>query len=795
MIEAIRKIGECVTGGVLDKDALLDGICQRLDDKITRTKKNGEKEEIIRNVVFLNFNTDTKKIGIDFEPVNCKNANYDSGKAYLWVGNNPGAKDQIFFTTDSPVYLFTKTLPNIQKRMASSIKSNINQILNSFFIEKDNNYIINPLKFDFLDEKVKSIKDGLATIEESVADINTKKEVKEKTKELKSICGEMDIKCDISSRGDIEEVKEKLVLKCSELMEFIEEKLVEHYKKDILKRMKPQGNKRESLLTNDLLSVKSLSRDKISIYTVKSNSYLLANSQEYKDMVYYEKINSLFDSNNKNYKKYLKLVGKCSICGEENVPTTSNATNLEFKFYMTDKLGFSSNLDGKFTKNYNICKDCYQYMMIAENFIKTNLSSRIGDLDVYIIPHFIVKVNNWDITEFSRYIKSTTNSTVDLESLKKFQDELERFREYETNKNNFIINYLFYYESKSEFKILKLIQDVPPSRLDFIMEKEDEISGLVDDKYGGNRNLKIDLNMIWRCIPIKTDKKTKKKLGYSRYLNIIDSIFSDKKIDYDFLISQFIEAIQIIKFGRNGYNIQINEDFTNKILQMNFLLLFLNKLNILEGVDMNNANNINIDEMDDMVPKEILDHWNDAEIYGDNERKKALFLLGYLIGEIGNAQSVAGYKKKPILNKINFQGMGVERLMRLSGDVLEKLRQNKGSDGKTLCEYRTNEDIYSMLKLLMDNNIARWNLSNQESVFYTLSGYAFSNYLVRKRSRDNYIAEFDKKCRYVEKAKEDGKNTEEEEMLLKEAREVAQRYKYSEARKILDEIKIEEDGE
>ena len=55
MIEAIRKIGECVTGGVLDKDALLDGICQRLDDKITRTKKNGEKEEIIRNVVFLNL--------------------------------------------------------------------------------------------------------------------------------------------------------------------------------------------------------------------------------------------------------------------------------------------------------------------------------------------------------------------------------------------------------------------------------------------------------------------------------------------------------------------------------------------------------------------------------------------------------------------------------------------------------------------------------------------------------------------------------------------------------------------
>ena len=31
---------------------------------------------------------------------------------------------------------------------------------------------------------------------------------------------------------------------------------------------------------------------------------------------------------------------------------------------MTDKLGFSSDLDGKFTRNFNICETCYGDLVI-----------------------------------------------------------------------------------------------------------------------------------------------------------------------------------------------------------------------------------------------------------------------------------------------------------------------------------------------------------------------------------------------------------------------------------------------
>ena len=776
MIEAIRRIGEYAVNGNLTEDTYLKGICQKIPQSQTYKGKSFEQ-----HVVFLNFNTQTQKIEMDFEKINARGK--DSGMEYLWVGNNIGPKEQIFLTTDSPIYLFTKSLSNLMEKANGDLKADIEQILNDFFIGN----IIDPSKFELLNEKVELLKSELAMVKIDLMSLNTKKELNEKIKKLKGICGEINIKCDISSEGDFKNAKEIIESKCEELINSnIEEKLINKYKEDISKRSK--GNKRESLLTNDLLSCRGITKDEISIYTVKLNGNLLINNQEYKDIIFCVKINDLFDAKSKTYSKNLTK-GNCSICEKgDSVATTSNATNLEFKFYMTDKIGFSSNLDDTFVKNYNICKNCYQYLMIAENFIDNNLSTKIGGLKTYVIPHFIFELDNLDLEEFSEFINYSTNSMANLDSIKDFQNELVRFKEYEANKNNFVINYIFYRKppAKSEFKILKLIKDVPPSRLDFIKNKMQEINSLVDDNYVGNKRLKLDLNKIWECIPIKKGEEKDSYSGFSKYLDIIDAIFSDKSVNYEFLINQFAEVIRIITFEREGYNIRIGQDFTDKIIQLNFLLLLFIKLKLLGGIDVNEKSNANADEIGKgMLPKEILDYWSHITLYGEEE-KRALFLLGYLIGEVGNAQSVTGHKNKPILNKINFQGMGVEKLIRLSNDVLEKLKQYD------LLQY--NEDTYSLLKSLFDNNIARWSQSNQENVFYTLSGYAFSNYLVRKRSRSKYFEELKKASGYIEKIKEDSSKTREMEKILEEAKKLAEENKYYAAREILKRIDTSSKG-
>lgn len=715
MIEAIKRIGEYAVEGNLTIETFLNNICRKLPE----TKPNNKDNSFKQHVLILNFDTNNNKIDVDFEKVNA--GGNDSGKKYLWVDNFKGNKPQVNITSDGINNIITKSLPSMKKKVGNKLKIDVENIINEFFNKKEYT--------DRKSEPIYYIKPNK---------FNFSYDTLEKINKVEN---------ELISANTKEEAK----------------KAIKKFTKEMEK---------------NILSLINLSADEVSLYTIKINDALICQIDEYKKLIFNLKFESLFNENGDYKKNYQK--GICSVCSKENTPTTSNATNLMFKFYMTDKLGFSSNLDGTFKNNYNICKECYQYLMIAENFIKNKLSTQIG-LNVYIIPHFIYKVDNWNIDNFSNYVTISTNSITNLDNLKQFNEKLETFREFEAEKNNFIINYLFYYQpaGSSEFKIRKLIKDVPASRLDFIRRKEDEIINLVDSNYDGNRNLKVDFKGIWGSIPLKKGDFS----GFTRYLDIVDAVFSDNRIDYNFLINQFTEVIRIIKFERDGYNILVNEDFTNKILQLNFLLLFFNKLDILGGVDMNEANNMVSVEVEGLLSKEIQDYWKGIEIYND-ERKKALFSLGYLIGEVGHKQSTMGHKKKPILNKINFQGMGPEKLVRLSNDVLEKLRQYD--------KLQYNEDIYSALKLLMDANISQWKLSNQENVFYVLSGYAFSNYNGWQR----YIKGIEEQIKQTESeiqiAKENGKDVTKQELLFNDARNlfytVGKNYKH--VNEILNKIKV-----
>lgn len=777
MIEAIKEIGEyALKNNELNQDNFLNNICIKLP-KEKSIKRNDETRQFQQFVVFLNFDIKDKKIKIDREEVNCENVKGDSGKEYLWVGNFLGNKPKVNITSDTLKYILTMTLPEIKNRVdkvEGQFKENLEEVISIFFNEKKNkDYSIRPETFDFFDKKLEEIKESGNQIKAKLKEINTEKEAEEQIKKLKELWkdGTGDT-LEIDNKGDLKEVKQKIQYKCDELLNEIEDKLKEKYKV-------------VGKLTYDLLESMNLSSDNISIYTIKINDNLVCQTKEYKNMLYYEKICCLFDERNKNYKNNLNSQGVCSICSDDastKKQTTSNTTNLEFKFYMTDKIGFSFGLDKTFKKNLNLCKDCYQYLMIGERFIRNNLKTRIGGLDVYIIPQFAFKDPKMDIEEFSDYVSSHTNSIT--KNIGKFEDKLEEYAKYD--KNIFAINYLFYHQppGSSEFKVLKLIKDIPPTRLYFIRKKEEDLINLIDEKYAEMDKFKICLDTIWGCIPLKQEKKEKGFYqGVSRYLDVLDAIFSNGKIDYCSLINQFIEVIRIIKFERVGYNIRTKEeDLADKILQLNFLLLFFKKLNILNIT--NKMENVNDHETDELIPPEILSYWEDVEIYED-KCKRALFLLGYLIGEIGYKQDKKDIKNRPILNKITFQGMDVEKLKRLSNDIFEKLRQYDVR--------KYNEEIHSAFKKLFEEHINNWNLSNQENVFYVLSGYAFSGYVGFQRYKKGIEDDIKKKQEEIQEAKAIKKDVTAQEKQLEEAIKMfnsKEKDSYKKTKEILKNIKI-----
>ncbi len=687
MIEAIRNIGEYINAKE-GKEKLLENLCI----KLPLEKRNNKGENVKQRIVTLNFDETNGKIICEIEAVK-----EESGKEYLWLGNNPGNKPQIFLTSKNIDYLLEDSIANIQDKVEGNLKESLKKVLNEFFLRENGNCTIKPEKFIFIDEKKKFIEDKLVTVKNRLETANTKKEFDSIIKDIKNIYSDIDEKFEVSPKSSSDELKNKILSKLDELNKIDIE--------DILRKI--YKNKRKKFI-EDLLDSKSLTTDGVSIYSVKLNNDLLIKREEYRAMLFNEKIDCLFDINNKNYKKNLLKAGRCSLCDKPNVQTTSNATNLNFKFYMTDKIGFSSDFDGKFTKNFNICKGCYMDLMAGERFIDNNMKTYIGGLRLYIIPTLLFKNADLNFVALSNSIKHLNNAIVNLNSLSKLDRQIIDFKEFKDEKNNFIVNYLFYRKGKSDFKILKLIKDVPPSRLTLINNKELEIDQLIKESYKDNKTFKIDLRSIYYAIPISNND-----VAYSRFLEVLDAIFSDRKIDYLFLTDQFAEIIRIIHFARNGYNISSKSSLEFKTIQLNFALLFFYKLNLLRGLKMNESNG-NI-----AVPEEITKFWNDIGTYDDP--RKALFLLGYIVGNVGNRQYLSGHKTKPILNKINFQGMNIQTIIHLTNDIFEKLTQYK------ILGY--NETIFHQYKRLVDTYSSNWPLNSQENVFYILSGYSFSTYL------------------------------------------------------------------
>ena len=112
-----------------------------------------------------------------------------------------------------------------------------------------------------------------------------------------------------------------------------------------------------------------------------------------------------------------------------------------------------------------------------------------------------------------------------------------------------------------------------------------------------------------------------------------------------------------------------------------------------------------------------------------DEQEIAMFLLGYLMGEMRNAQwkdmhknsqknSINSEDRESIFNKLNYTGINEIKIMGLTKEIFEKLEQ-----GKVRGYIRT---IFNELKRILDLNIKKWKMNKQENLFYVLSGYVYN---------------------------------------------------------------------
>lgn len=463
-----------------------------------------------------------------------------------------------------------------------------------------------------------------------------------------------------------------------------------------------------------------LTKEEARLFTLLINGKPIALNKEYRNLVAHEKVDALFSDSQK---------GTCGACGL-NKPVTSNTTRLKFKYYITDKLNFAHGLNKKnFTTNLSLCSPCYKQLLAAEALVIKFLSTRIGlgagGLSLYIIPGFLFEFN----LNYNKLEQWLNDIKLKFETLSEFNEKLikleERFESHQERKaknDNYILNFLFYQRSQAELKVLDLIQDVPPSRLNAIGEVTSRIHDLGNQLLGESRHWILDFNKIYYLFPPKYDKKANKAIQYREILQIFESIFTGKPLDYNLVMKEFLELIQLHYYGRyEQYRFAKPKDVEDQFIQLLFAVLRANlfmayarKLRIMD------TGGIIVDVSNWFVEESIKEYIKEV---GFNECQSGLFLLGYLLGEVANAQYSENKKSKPVLSKLNYQGMDLKRIYILSLEIFEKLQQYKKLDPKT-------EKIHAQFKKIMDKHIKNWPLSHIENVFYILSGYAFNTYRI-----------------------------------------------------------------
>lgn len=464
-----------------------------------------------------------------------------------------------------------------------------------------------------------------------------------------------------------------------------------------------------------------LKKQDVSLWTLLADGQPLAEDPAYERVILRYKMAGFAGEK-------IGVTGTCSICGQRAEVSYNAFSRLDFlKYYITDKLGFASGQgeDG-FGRNFQVCKNCFQELMLAERFVRQNLSLQVGLLNFLVIPFFLLpppedmvrpelplwveklKLRVSGLVSMAPWLKRVAGPTESLEA--DLQDLLEDLP-YE---NQALLNFLFYQKAQSELRIFALIKDVAPSRISHLICRGNSINRVATELFGAKvGGWWPDLSKIYELIPLNTGGQVEHK----KVLYVYEGLLKSRPISRHFLVQQFVALAKIYRLKQfKGTNLREPAQgfeeaaMAEKLVEANLLLKLLQEENLL------------IKEVEELPEttgtglKPEMDEYFKAMHYSEPEA--ALFLLGYMLNEVGRAQQDAGHKAKPVLEKLNYQGMSLARVRQLANILFEKLHQYG--------VLQFNEGYYAEMKRIFDAyRDSSWPLGPEENVFFILAGYAY----------------------------------------------------------------------
>jgi CRISPR-associated protein Csh1 len=471
-------------------------------------------------------------------------------------------------------------------------------------------------------------------------------------------------------------------------------------KDDLINQVKSTILKEESKIKKDLENKMPGGKTRIGI-TIKIDGKYIGEIDSFKkecDAIYNKR-----KSEQPSKREAKTGTSICMVClTETEVSPVSISDALPFS--TIEKKGFLSSFDMKNAwKNIPVCVECGKNITSGKNFLDANLNFNLhGGIKFYIIPKFVFgNIDKNTLDEIIKSIKATT-SEKGLRGLVANEDYFSKNVIDLGDILSFV--YFFYEKQQAKLRILGVSEELVPSwikkifdardeAVNYFIFKEDFLKKIFTEKREESIRFNSLAEEFSRFFPLKSEK-----LGVyeNHFIDVINSILSNKKLSKNFLISQFM------KFIRNDFN--NHEDrklwyrWIDKTINAIKIIKFLNTLSLIYISP-------NSDSMVGLL---------------DTDEKKVSFLVGVYISKLLNEQyNIRG--SKPFSKKLFGLNFNEKKIKNLFKEALDKFMQY----GKEHLYEWLSERIGNYFLKTSDN----WKLNDDEISFCFTCGLALGKAL------------------------------------------------------------------
>lgn len=397
------------------------------------------------------------------------------------------------------------------------------------------------------------------------------------------------------------------------------------------------------------------------------------------------------------------------------------------KMFVTTTVNYASGWEnGAFQKNYQVDKQTQMYLERGSKYLLEKYKTRIAGIDHCIIPQLLSR----DEADIETTLRSLSRKSDLLFQFSTYQ-EIVGDIEVETT-NPYWVTFLGFESDGNFFKTINVIKDVSRTHFEQLITAFRRLNNEWKTVPGVNwasimsmgkeqNPLEFNLFTVYALIPVRKDKEKKNEA-----LNLFKQVLEKRPVEREKLFGYFKELILCHYYGRHaGYtNIRENSEFDfairNAVFQYLAFIQILNQFNLINPMEENQPDDLEEITLDATPEEQVLpDYQQKVEDFfvhmNYKPQHKALFYLGRVLNTVAQTQYKKEHKTKPVLKKLNYNGMDRDDIRRLHRDLVEKTQQYS--------IHRYTESTLSRFMMLFNHE--NWTMKPDEALFFILSGYSF----------------------------------------------------------------------